>query len=223
MVELLTTKETASILAEHHYLGAARRGFSLRYKGNVVVLSNPSSRRLPHETWLELTRWLLMTGGDKSSGSQMWSQVAKWLVANRPEITTVVSYSDPSVGHTGALYRACNWAWAPTWHRLRPPPTGNGAWTDGKTQSTKDRWVYPLRPDDDRAAILLVKDKSILRRMPRAVWKEPRFKRGLAVTGTAGVPYSLLAECGHNGNGGRSVRHADHDSAVTSTEVDNEV
>ena len=37
-------------------------------------------------------------------------------------VSTVVSYSDPSAGHTGSLYRACNWIWAPTWLRLRPPP-----------------------------------------------------------------------------------------------------
>ena len=191
----MTTKDVSAALSEHHYLGPARRGFALEYDGSIVVLSNPSSRRLPHDTWLELTRWMLVKGGDRSSGSQMWSKIAKWLICNRQEVTTIVSYSDPSVGHTGALYRACNWVWAPTWHRLRPPPTGNGSWTDGKKQSTKDRWVYPLRPDQKRANILAVKDRSILRRMPQAMWREPRFKRGIAVPGTGGVPYSLLSRC----------------------------
>lgn len=93
-------------------------------------------------------------------------------------VTTVVSYSDPSVGHTGALYRACNWWWAPTWHRLRPPPTGNGKWTTQQAQSVKDRWVFPLAPDAERAALLLVRDTSILRRWPFVVYREP-----------GGVPY----------------------------------
>ena len=55
-----------------------------------------------------------------------------------PRCTTIVSYSDPSVGHTGALYRACNWLWAPTWHRLQPPPTGCGSWDGKKRSSPKD-------------------------------------------------------------------------------------
>ena len=78
-------------------------------------------------------------------------------------MTTVVSYSDPSVGHTGALYKACNWTWAPTWHRLRPPPTGNGSWKNGEAQSVKDRWVCILAPDTRRDEILRVKDDAILR------------------------------------------------------------
>jgi hypothetical protein len=93
-----------------------------------------------------------------------------------------VSYSDPSVGHTGALYRACNWWWAPTWHRLRPPPSGNGSWSDGRVQSVKDRWIFPLRPDPDRAGVLLVKDASLLRAMPLARYVEP-----------GGVPFRTLA------------------------------
>ena len=79
-----------------------------------------------------------------------------------PHVTTVVSYSDPSVGHTGALYKACNWEWAPTWHRLRPPPTGNGSWRDGEQQSVKDRWVFKLAKDARRDEILSVKDAALV-------------------------------------------------------------
>ncbi|HMS60660.1 MAG TPA: hypothetical protein PKD63_00150, partial [Solirubrobacteraceae bacterium] len=88
-----------------------------------------------------------------------WAAVSRWLKREMPHVTTVVSYSDPSAGHTGALYRACNWTWAPTWQRLYPPPTGNGSWDGGKTmQATKDRWVFPLRRDEERDEILRVKD-----------------------------------------------------------------
>lgn len=144
------------VLEEHHYLGAARRGWGWVDSRGVAVLSNPSSRRLPQHRWQELTRWCLVRGM-KNDGSKMWSNIARWMKANMPWVTTVVSYSDPSVGHTGALYKASNWVWAPTWHRLRPPPSGNGSW-DGRTvQSVKDRWVYVLRRDDERAEILRVK------------------------------------------------------------------
>ncbi len=73
----------------------------------------------------------------------------------------------------GALYRACNWWWAPTWHRLRPPPTGNGAWKVGEQQAVKDRWVYALRKDNSRPEILVAKDDAVLRRMPWARYTEP--------------------------------------------------
>jgi hypothetical protein len=123
-----------------------------------MVLGSPSSRHIPND-WLELSRWCLL--GVPNGGSMQWKRVVKWLRAEHPT-TTVVSYSDPSVGHTGALYRACNWIWAPTWHRLRPPPSGNGDWGTGP-QSVKDRWVFPIRPDARREPVLLVKDKALVR------------------------------------------------------------
>jgi hypothetical protein len=196
MIELVSIQQVADALADNHYLGPAKRGFALRYGSRVVVMSNPSSRMLPHDRWLELTRWLLDGRGDRSSGSQMWAEVRRWLLKNRQDITTVVSYSDPSVGHTGALYRSCNWLWAPTWHRLRPPPTGNGSWDGKTTQATKDRWVCPLRVDAERAKLLVVKDKSILRKRPELRWQEPRFKRNTAVPGTGGVPFHKVARLG---------------------------
>ena len=140
------------------------------------VFANPSSRRLPQQRWLELIRWCLV-GHAKNEGSYQWSQVAAWLKFNRPAVTTIVSYSDPSVGHTGALYKASNWIWAPTWHRLRPPPTGNGNWSDRKTESVKDRWIYPLRADAEREAMLQVQDESIRRKQPDAGYREPKMRR----------------------------------------------
>ena len=148
--------DVAGFLDDNHYLGAARRGIAWSDEYGVIVLANPSSRHLPHDRWLELIRWCLT--GQPNGGSRQWKAVVRYLKRERPEITTVVSYSDPSAGHTGALYKACNWQWRPTWQRLYPPPTGNGSW-DGETrQAVKDRWVYPLRPDPEREEILRVKD-----------------------------------------------------------------
>lgn len=144
------------ILEDQHYLGKSHRGkFTYQDEFGVMVWANPSARHLPQQTWIELVRWCL--NGAKNGGSQQWGRVRRQLLAEFPDVTTCVSYSDPSVGHTGALYKACNWTWAPTWHRLKPPPSGNGSW-DGKTQqSVKDRWIFALRPDDGRAEILRVK------------------------------------------------------------------
>lgn len=153
---LAPANTVAAFLDEHHYLGAARRGLAWDDEYGVLVLSNPTSRHLPSD-WLELVRWCLV--GTPNGGSQQWARVSKWLRANHPA-TTVVSYSDPHVGHTGALYKASNWLPAPTPHRLRPPPSGNGT-RNGVRQEVKDRWVFPLRPDARRATVLAVKDGAL--------------------------------------------------------------
>jgi hypothetical protein len=161
----------ASFLDANHYLGATSRGLGWSDRYGVLVLAMPTSRRLPHDgSWLELSRWCLL--GEKNAGSRQWKAVRLWLQANMPQVTTVVSYSDPSQGHTGALYKACNWKWAPTWLRLRPPPTGNGSWTDGNQQSVKDRWVFALRPDGRRAELLRVNDEALVRADPTIGYQE---------------------------------------------------
>ncbi len=160
-----------------HYLGASKRS-RLEYADEFgwVTFSNPTSRRLPSD-WLELNRWILK--GQKNGGSQQWRRIVAWLREVAPTCTTVVSYSDPSVGHTGALYRACNFIGAPTWHALVPPPTGNGT-RGGKRQGVKMRWVYPLRPDPRRASMLALEESYRLR-FPGRSYAEPkkRWKRGV--------------------------------------------
>ena len=145
-------------LAARHYLGATKRGIAWQDEFGIMVWAAPTSRRLPHDRWLELVRWCLR--GQKNDGSQQFKRFRRWLRKARPDVTTLVSYSDPSVGHTGALYKACGWTWAPTWHRLFPPPSGNGDWGSG-AQAVKDRWIYALKPDAQRAELLRVKDGRV--------------------------------------------------------------
>lgn len=153
--EVVPVSHVADFLDKHHYLGAARRGIAWSDRFGVMVWAAPTSRYLPSTSWLELVRWCLV--GERNGGSRQFRAVRRWLFLSFPEVTTLVSYSDPSQGHTGALYRACNWRWAPTWHRLFPPPSGNGDWGSGR-QSVKDRWIYSLRQDPGRDEILRVKD-----------------------------------------------------------------
>jgi hypothetical protein len=120
-----------------------------------MVWRTPTSRRIPADgSWLELARWCLTPQGGANAGSRMHRAAIRELKLRYPEVTTLVSYSDRSVGHTGSLYRACNWQWRPTWMRLRPPPSGGGSWDGVTSQEPKDRWVFPLRPDDGREAVL---------------------------------------------------------------------
>ena len=163
-----------AVLDGSHYLGAsgARGRATYRDAHGLIVFASPSSRRLPRE-WIELSRWCL---ADRA-GSQQWAACIPWVRETFADVTTVVSYSDPSVGHTGALYRACNWIWAPTWHELRPPPTGAGV-RGGKRQEVKARWVFLMAPDALRGEVLALKDKSLARRYPWAGYAEPAWKKG---------------------------------------------
>lgn len=170
-----TVDDVNPLLAARHYLGPRTGGASLVFGGvldNAYVAAqvwgNPTARHLPNDgSWLELQRWCLTPEAGAYAGSRMHAFVVRWLRRARPAVTTLVSYSDPSQGHTGALYRACNWFWAPTWHRLRPPPTGNGSWSDGQ-QSVKDRWIFPLRDDAARAEVLRIKDPRLARELEAA-------------------------------------------------------
>lgn len=188
-VELVNERETNRLLATEHYLGPIRRGFCLgvRDAGRLVavqVWTLPTSRALPaDESWLELARWCLTPAAGKNAGSAMQRRSVRWIRERRPAVTTLVSYSDPSAGHTGALYRASAWYWSPTWHRLRPPPTGNGAWVDGEGQSVKDRWIFDVRPDERRRHLLVIDDPSALRSFdPETEWQRLGVERlrGLA-------------------------------------------
>lgn len=153
--------EANPLLAAWHYLGPvdwARLVVCQWVAGEVVgaqVWKTPTSRRLPADgTWLELARWCLTPSGGPNAGSRMHRAAVRELKLRHPEVTTLVSYSDRSVGHTGSLYRACNWQWRPTWMRLRPPPSGGGSWDGVTPQEPKDRWVFPLAPDARREDVL---------------------------------------------------------------------
>jgi hypothetical protein len=184
---LVGVPETYATLSAHHYLGPTKSaGFAWRDDLGVIVFAAPRARGVPSQ-WIEVVRWCLT--GPKNSGSQQWARAVKMLRHVRPDCTTVISYSDPSQGHTGALYRACNWLWAPTWLRLRPPPTGNGSWRPEKRQEPKDRWIFPLAPDDTRQGRLSVNDESLMRRVPWASYTEPRWRGGRFDPTTGGGDY----------------------------------
>lgn len=170
-----TIGEANALLAPNHYLGATRAALHVfigEAEGCIAACMTwrlPAARMLPNDgTWLELSRWCLTPIAGKNAGSRMHRFAIRDLRRSAPDVTTLVSYSDPSAGHTGALYRACNWEWRPTWHRLRPPPSGNGAWTAAKRESVKDRWVFELRRDPRRDGVLAIKDEAIAKRIAAA-------------------------------------------------------
>lgn len=182
-----------ALLTGRHYLGPSRRGYQYRDEFGLIIFVNPTSRRLPHDRWLELSRWCLTAG--PNTGSQQWARARRWIVEQAPHVSTIVSYSDPAVGHTGALYRACGWLWAPTWLRLRPPPTGNGSWgVDGQVASVKDRWVYVLTKDDEREELLQFDEARRRTGKPWAMYREPKWRRGHPLIHTGGGDYRRWKE-----------------------------
>ena len=166
-----TACEVNPLLTREHYLGPITAGgYALivvgSHGGRIVagqVWRRPTSRRLPSDgTWLELSRWCLTPDAGDNAGSRMHRQAVRLIREHLPMVTTLVSYSDPSHGHGGALYRACNWQWRPTWLRLRPPPSGHGQWVTGAMQSVKDRWVFPLRSDPTRELVTAIDDPGAI-------------------------------------------------------------
>lgn len=169
-----TLTEANDLLRREHYLGPLYSGgceivFVGRRDGEVVacqIWKRPTSRRLPNDgTWLELSRWCLTPRAGANAGSRCHR--AGLPLLRDTGVRTLVSYSDPSHGHTGSLYRACNWLWAPTWLRLRPPPGGHGAWTKGNPESIKDRWVFHVARHDSARAILRPDDAAAIRHWMR--------------------------------------------------------
>jgi hypothetical protein len=157
-IESATVSEVAQLLADEHYLGPTTSGV-YAYAGwvdNVLVACQvwawPTARMLPSDqTWLELTRWCLTLDAGLNAGSRMMGRVVRDLRRRAPTVTTLVSYSDPVHGHTGALYRASGWKAAPTHHTLRYRadgvgyPSGHGSWDGATVQTPKERWIYALR------------------------------------------------------------------------------
>ena len=191
---IIPVRATFRILTDHHYLGPTKSAsFAWQDDAGVMVFATPRSRHLPND-WLELVRWCII--GGPNAGSKQWAAFVKFSRSTLAT-TTVVSYSDPSQGHTGALYRACGWLWAPTWHRLRPPPTGNGSWTTGKQEAPKDRWIFPLKQDARRALILPVNDTSVIKTMPWASYCEPTWRRDIPHGGGGGFKrfHTELVNC----------------------------
>jgi hypothetical protein len=146
---------TSLLLSSHHYLGPAR-SCRVAYAGWVdgvmvcaQVYRHPTSRMLPHDTWLELSRWCITPDAGKNAGSRMMGWAKRQLRRSYPELTTLVSYSDPVHGHLGTLYRASGWVSNPThhseaFHRYGGYPSGHGSWDGTHVSTPKDRWIYHL-------------------------------------------------------------------------------
>lgn len=101
--------------------GGSRLCHAAEFNGTyyaVAIWTNPSAAKLPQRSWLMLKRWAIADDAPEQTASRMMM----WMVRNirklLPEVTTLVSYSDPDA-HDGAIYKACNWDEGETTKRSR--------------------------------------------------------------------------------------------------------
>ncbi|MGC1687459.1 MAG: hypothetical protein WA734_17670 [Candidatus Acidiferrales bacterium] len=57
----------------------------------------------------ELARLYVMDTEPFNSETWFMSRAIKFIKANHPQVEALVSYADPSAGHSGTIYRAANW------------------------------------------------------------------------------------------------------------------
>ena len=106
------------LLSQYHYLGTAPKGsiyYGLFWKDcliGVCSFGRGANKNLSSGVGgeaLELTRLCIVDWAPKNSASYFISKSMKLLRNERPNIQYLVAFSDPNVGHTGGVYRACNW------------------------------------------------------------------------------------------------------------------
>ena len=110
------SRELREWIKRSHYLESAPPGYVaalefLEGKERIggMLLGRPAARTYGEEI-LELTRMYFVDSAPKNTESaalaMMRAFVRKWF----PSIRLLISYSDPSQGHTGGIYKADGWA-----------------------------------------------------------------------------------------------------------------
>lgn len=105
-------------MIKRHYIGkwpgvcvlilGMKRGSELL---GVVVFALPpreTSKRYGGETW-ELARLWLDDSVPQNAETWLIARAIRYVRKSHPSVKVLVPYADPSVGHTGAIYKAANW------------------------------------------------------------------------------------------------------------------
>lgn len=109
-------RELREWIKQYHYLKSAPPGFVIaleflegRERVGAMLIGRPAARQYGEEI-LELTRMYFVDSAPKNTESSalamMRAFVRKWF----PSVRLLLSYSDPSQGHTGGIYKADGWA-----------------------------------------------------------------------------------------------------------------
>jgi len=112
------SRELRAWIAQRHYTRSAPPGYVVALEfldlhGQRIggmLLGRPTSREIDADLWLELTRMYFVDEAPANTESQSLAAMRKWIRKWLPQIKGLLAYSDPTVGHTGGIYRADNWA-----------------------------------------------------------------------------------------------------------------
>jgi len=77
----------------------------------IVIYSAPpreTSKRYGGITW-ELARLYLLDEIPRNSETWLIAKRVRFIKLNYPDVKFLISYADPSAGHSGTIYRAANW------------------------------------------------------------------------------------------------------------------
>lgn len=109
-----------NFLEIHHYLKSCPGviySMTLNYKGRtigVAVFSKPSRQTITYPglsehplALLELSRFFILDGTPKNTESYFLSKCLNFLSRNSL-VEVIISYADTTEGHTGSIYKACN-------------------------------------------------------------------------------------------------------------------
>ncbi len=78
----------------------------------VIVFALPpreTCKRYGVSVCWELARLFIEDSEPKNTETWFVSRAIRWVKVTRSEVECLVSYADPSVGHSGVIYRAGNW------------------------------------------------------------------------------------------------------------------
>ena len=114
------TRAEAQSMIQSHYLkkwpGVCVLVLALRHKieqrllGVIVYALPPreTNKRYGGETW-ELARLWLEDAVPKNAETYLIARSVRYIAQHFPQVKCLVSYADPSAGHSGVIYRAANW------------------------------------------------------------------------------------------------------------------
>ena len=82
-----------------------------RYIGVVVFALPPreTAKRYHVSVAWELARLFIEDGTPKNTETWFMARAIAYVKRERPEVELLISYADPSAGHSGVIYRAGNW------------------------------------------------------------------------------------------------------------------
>lgn len=107
----------AEWIAELHYLRSKPPGFVQvlefsegRELVGGMIIGRTSSRSLDQNLILELNRVFFVDSAPKNTESQALSMMRRHVRVWLPSVRLLISYLDPSQGHTGMIYAADGWA-----------------------------------------------------------------------------------------------------------------